>query len=34
MVFGANVAQTTVATVTDCVIPASQATADRTCDAD
>jgi membrane-associated protease RseP (regulator of RpoE activity) len=31
MLYGANVAQTTVATVTDCVIPASQATADRKC---
>src|SRR4051812_14121921 len=35
MLYGANVAQTTVSTVTDCVIPASQATADRKCtDAD
>lgn len=33
MLYGANVAQTTVATVTDCVIPASQATADRKCEA-
>jgi membrane-associated protease RseP (regulator of RpoE activity) len=32
MLYGANVAQTTVATVTDCVIPASQATADRKCE--
>src|SRR4051794_1290876 len=31
MFYGANVAQTSVATVTDCVIPASQATADRQC---
>ena len=31
MLYGANVAQTTVATVTDCVIPASQASADRKC---
>ncbi|MFF1816707.1 M50 family metallopeptidase [Kribbella sp. NPDC058245] len=31
MLYGANVAQTTVSTVTDCVIPASQATADRKC---
>ncbi|GAA0616198.1 site-2 protease family protein [Kribbella sandramycini] len=35
MLYGASVAQTTVSTVTDCVIPASQATADRKCtDAD
>ena len=33
MLYGANVAQTSVATVTDCVIPASQATADRKCEA-
>ncbi|TCO51771.1 membrane-associated protease RseP (regulator of RpoE activity) [Kribbella antiqua] len=32
MLYGANVAQTTVSTVTDCVIPASQATADRKCE--
>ncbi|MEI8411157.1 MULTISPECIES: M50 family metallopeptidase [unclassified Kribbella] len=32
MLYGANVAQTTVATVTDCVIPASQASADRKCE--
>jgi membrane-associated protease RseP (regulator of RpoE activity) len=32
MLYGANVAQTAVATVTDCVIPASQATADRKCE--
>ncbi|MFG1813015.1 M50 family metallopeptidase [Kribbella sp. NPDC049174] len=32
MLYGASVAQTTVATVTDCVIPASQATADRKCE--
>lgn len=32
MLYGANVAQTSVATVTDCVIPASQATADRKCE--
>ncbi len=32
MLYGANVAQTTVATVTDCVIPADQATADRKCE--
>jgi len=32
MLYGANVAQTTVATVTDCIIPASQATADRKCE--
>jgi len=32
MLYGANVAQTTIATVTDCVIPASQATADRKCE--
>ncbi|GAB2585920.1 M50 family metallopeptidase [Kribbella endophytica] len=31
MLYGANVAQTTVATVTDCVVPASQASADRKC---
>ncbi|MFI5734788.1 M50 family metallopeptidase [Kribbella sp. NPDC051587] len=31
MLYGANVAQTTVSTVTDCVIPASQASADRKC---
>lgn len=31
MAYGANVAQTTVATVSECVIPASQASADRTC---
>jgi membrane-associated protease RseP (regulator of RpoE activity) len=31
MLYGANVPQTTVATVTECVIPASQASADRTC---
>jgi len=31
MFYGANVAQTTVSTVTDCVIPASQASADRKC---
>ncbi|TCC49972.1 RIP metalloprotease [Kribbella capetownensis] len=31
MLYGANVAQTTVATVTDCVIPASQASTDRKC---
>lgn len=32
MTYGANVAQTTIATVTDCVIPASEAAkADRTC---
>ncbi|MFD3399061.1 M50 family metallopeptidase [Kribbella sp. NPDC058693] len=35
MLYGTPVAQTTVSTVTDCVIPASQATADRKCtDAD
>ncbi|GAA1717701.1 site-2 protease family protein [Kribbella yunnanensis] len=35
MLYGANVAQTTVSTVTDCVIPASQASVDRKCtDAD
>jgi membrane-associated protease RseP (regulator of RpoE activity) len=33
MLYGANVAQTTVATVTDCVVPASQASADRKCQA-
>jgi membrane-associated protease RseP (regulator of RpoE activity) len=33
MLYGANVAQTTVSTVTDCVIPASQATSDRKCEA-
>ncbi|GAB2685109.1 M50 family metallopeptidase [Kribbella swartbergensis] len=33
MLYGANVAQTTVATVTDCVIPADQASADRKCEA-
>ncbi|WP_433168418.1 M50 family metallopeptidase [Kribbella sp. CA-247076] len=33
MLYGANVAQTTVATVTDCVVPASEATADRKCEA-
>ncbi|MEU4601580.1 M50 family metallopeptidase [Kribbella sp. NPDC023972] len=33
MLYGATVAQTTVATVTDCVIPASQASADRKCEA-
>ncbi|TDD17586.1 RIP metalloprotease [Kribbella turkmenica] len=32
MLYGANVAQTTVATVTDCVIPASQASTDRKCE--
>lgn len=32
MLYGANVAQTTVATVTDCVIPASQAGSDRKCE--
>jgi membrane-associated protease RseP (regulator of RpoE activity) len=32
MLYGANVAQTTVATVTDCVIPASEASADRKCE--
>jgi membrane-associated protease RseP (regulator of RpoE activity) len=32
MLYGANVAQTTVATVTDCVIPADQASADRKCE--
>ncbi|HEU4948998.1 MAG TPA: site-2 protease family protein [Kribbella sp.] len=32
MLYGASVAQTTVATVTDCVIPASQASADRKCE--
>jgi len=32
MLYGANVAQTSVATVTDCVIPASQATADSKCE--
>ncbi|MEV6284621.1 M50 family metallopeptidase [Kribbella sp. NPDC051770] len=31
MIYGTGVAQTTVATVTDCVIPASQASADRKC---
>jgi membrane-associated protease RseP (regulator of RpoE activity) len=31
MLYGAGVAQTTVATVTDCVVPARQATADRQC---
>jgi len=31
MLYGVQVAQTTVATVTDCVVPASQASADRTC---
>jgi membrane-associated protease RseP (regulator of RpoE activity) len=31
MLYGSPVAQTTVATVTDCVIPASQASADRKC---
>jgi membrane-associated protease RseP (regulator of RpoE activity) len=31
MLYGTPVAQTTVSTVTDCVIPASQATADRKC---
>src|SRR3954454_3935451 len=31
MLYGTNVPQTTVSTVTDCVIPASQAGADRTC---
>ncbi|TDU86821.1 membrane-associated protease RseP (regulator of RpoE activity) [Kribbella voronezhensis] len=31
MFYGANVAQTTVSTVTDCVVPASQASADRKC---
>ncbi|WP_432949805.1 M50 family metallopeptidase [Kribbella sp. CA-253562] len=31
MLYGAPVAQTTIATVTDCVIPASQASADRKC---
>ncbi|TWD83619.1 membrane-associated protease RseP (regulator of RpoE activity) [Kribbella amoyensis] len=31
MFYGANVAQNTVATVTDCVIPASQASTDRKC---
>ncbi|MEV4260589.1 site-2 protease family protein [Kribbella sp. NPDC049584] len=31
MLYGANVAQTTVDTVTDCVIPASQTTAHRQC---
>jgi membrane-associated protease RseP (regulator of RpoE activity) len=35
MLYGAGVPQTTIATVTDCVIPASQASADRKCtDAD
>jgi membrane-associated protease RseP (regulator of RpoE activity) len=32
MLYGSNVAQTTVSTVTDCVVPASQATADRKCE--
>jgi membrane-associated protease RseP (regulator of RpoE activity) len=32
MLYGDNVPQTTVATVTDCVIPASQASADRKCE--
>lgn len=32
MLYGANIAQTTIATVTDCVIPASQASADRKCE--
>jgi len=32
MLYGSSVAQTTVSTVTDCVIPASQATADRKCE--
>ncbi|HET6296965.1 MAG TPA: M50 family metallopeptidase [Kribbella sp.] len=32
MLYGANVAQTTVSTVTDCVIPASQASAERKCE--
>ncbi|MDX6250430.1 MAG: hypothetical protein QOF10_3790 [Kribbellaceae bacterium] len=31
MLYGTNVAQTTVATVSECVIPASQASANRTC---
>jgi membrane-associated protease RseP (regulator of RpoE activity) len=31
MLYGTGVAQTTVSTVTDCVIPASQASADRKC---
>jgi len=31
MLYGAGVPQTTIATVTDCVIPASQASADRKC---
>ncbi|MER7250086.1 site-2 protease family protein [Kribbella sp. NPDC000426] len=31
MLYGTPVAQTTVSTVTDCVIPANQATADRKC---
>ncbi|TDD48474.1 RIP metalloprotease [Kribbella antibiotica] len=31
MLYGANIAQTTVSTVTDCVIPASQASVDRKC---
>lgn len=32
MLYGANVPQTTVATVTDCVIPAADATGDRKCE--
>jgi membrane-associated protease RseP (regulator of RpoE activity) len=31
MLYGTNVAQTTVSTVTDCVVPASQASTDRQC---
>jgi membrane-associated protease RseP (regulator of RpoE activity) len=31
MLYGTNVAQTTISTVTDCVVPASQASANRQC---